>query len=86
MTGSATVANFAQAKLLDGSKLSEAQFVIARSHGFPNWPKLVSYIHNATDTDSLETQFEAAADAIVIGDVSTLKQLLRENPGLARQR
>src|ERR1043165_8508523 len=28
------VANFAQAKLPDGGKLSDAQFVIARSHGF----------------------------------------------------
>jgi ankyrin repeat protein len=80
------VANFAQAKLLDDRKLSNAQFVIARWHGFPSWPKFVSHIHNLTGTDSLEAQFEAAADAIVIGDVSTLKQLLRENPGLARQR
>jgi ankyrin repeat protein len=79
-------ANFAQAELLDDHKLSNAQFVIARSHGFPSWPKFVSHIHNATGTDSLEAQFEAAADAIVTGDVSTLKQLLRENPGLARQR
>lgn len=80
------VANFAQARLLDGSKLSDAQFVIARSHGFPSWAKFVRHIHNATDTNSLEARFEAAADAIVTGDVSTLKQLLRENPGLARQR
>jgi hypothetical protein len=80
------VANFAQVKLLEDGKLSNAQFVIARSHGFPSWPKFVSHIHNLTGTDSLEAQFEAAADAIVIGDVSTLKQLLRENPGLARQR
>jgi len=80
------VANFAQANLSDGTKLSNAQFVIARSHGFPSWPKFVGHIHNATDTDSLEAQFEAAVDAIVIGDVPTLKQLLRENLGLARQR
>jgi ankyrin repeat protein len=80
------VANFAKANLSDGSKLSIAQFVIARSHGFPSWPKFVSHIHYATDKNSLEAQFEAAADAIVIGDVSTLRQLLQENPGLARQR
>jgi hypothetical protein len=80
------VANFAQAKLSDGSKLSDAQFVIARSHGFPSWSKFARHIHNTTGTDSREAQFEAAADAIVTGDVSTLKRLLRENPGLARQR
>jgi len=80
------VANFAQAKLPDGGKLSDAQFVIARSHGFPSWPQLARHIHNTTGTDSREAQFEAAADAIVTGDGATLKQLLRENPGLARQR
>ena len=80
------VATFAQARLADGSKLSDAQFVIARSHGFPSWPAFVTHIHKATDTDSLEAKFEAAADAIVTGDVAALKQLLRENSGLARQR
>jgi hypothetical protein len=80
------VANLAQAKLPDGSKLSDAQFVIARSHGFPSWSKFARHIHNTTGTDSREARFEAAADAIVTGDVSTLQQLLRENPGLARQR
>jgi ankyrin repeat protein len=80
------VANFAQAKLGDDRKLSNAQFVIARSYGFPSWPKFIRHIHNLTATDSLEAQFEAAADAIVIGDVSRLKQVLRENPGLTRHR
>jgi hypothetical protein len=78
--------NFAQTRLADGGKLSDAQFVIARSHGFLSWPKLVRHIHEANNTDSLEAKFEAATDAIVIGDVSTLNRLLRENPGLARQR
>ena len=78
--------NFAQTRLADGGKLSDAQFVIARSHGFLSWPKLVRHIHEANNTDSLEAKFEAATDAIVIGDASTLNRLLRENPGLARQR
>ena len=80
------VANFAQAKLPDGSKLSDAQIVIARSHGFPSWPEFVRHIHKAADTDSLEAKFEAAADAIVIGDVPALKRLLRETSGLTRHR
>jgi len=78
------VANFAQTKLSDDSKLSDAQFVIARSHGFPGWPEFVRHIRKATD--SLEAKFEAAADAIVMGDVRALKRLLRENPELTRQR
>src|SRR5260370_429782 len=80
------VANFAQAKLSDGTRLSDAQFVIARSHGFPSWPKFVRHIHNATDTASLEAQFEAAADAIITGDISTLFRLLRANPKLVHLR
>lgn len=80
------VANFAQEKLPDGSKLSDAQLVIARSHGFPSWPEFVRHIRKATDTNSPEAKFEAAADAIVTGDAPALKQLLREHPGLARQR
>jgi hypothetical protein len=80
------VANFAQAKMPDGSRLSDAQFVIARSLGFPSWSKFARHTHSPTDTDSREAQFEAAADAIVTGDVSALKQLLRENTRLARQR
>jgi hypothetical protein len=80
------VANFAKAKLSDGGKLSDAQFVIARSHGFPSWPEFVRHIHQATDADSLEAKFEAAADAIVTGNVPALQRLLRENPGLIRQR
>ncbi len=80
------VGEFAQAKLSGGSKLSDAQFVIARSHGFPSWPKFVRHIHNATDTDSPEAQFEAAADAIVTGDIPTLLRLLHANPKLVHLR
>ena len=80
------VAGFAHAKLADGGKLSDAQFVIARSHGFPSWPEFAGHLQKATGTNSLEAKFEAAADAIVTGDVPGLKQLLRESPELARQR
>src|SRR5215469_14213614 len=74
------VVTFAHAKLSDSGKLSDAQFVIARSHGFPSWPRFVRYIHNAADMDSAEAQFEAAADAIVTGDIERLRRLLHSNP------
>jgi hypothetical protein len=38
------VADFAQSKLQQGGKLSDAQFVIARSHGFPSWNKFARHI------------------------------------------
>lgn len=80
------VATFAHSKLSDNGKLSDAQFVLARSHGFPSWPGLVRHIRTAAHTDSAEAQFEAAADAIVTGDIEKLRRLLRSNPELVHRR
>jgi hypothetical protein len=80
------VATFAHAKLSDSGKLSDAQFVIARSHGFPSWPRFVRHIHHAADTDSAEARFEAAADAIVSGDIKRLRRLLHSNPEVVHMR
>lgn len=80
------VAEFARARLSDSRKLSDAQLVIARSHGFLSWPKFVKHVHNAANTDSTEAQFEAAADAIITGDVAAVRRLLHANPKLAHVR
>src|SRR5947209_2537918 len=32
------LATFAQTRISDCGKLADAQFVLARSHGFPSWP------------------------------------------------
>ena len=80
------VAAFAHAKLSDSGKLSDAQFVIARSHGFPGWPAFLRHIRNAGRTDSPEARFEAAADAIVTGDIEGLRRLLHSNPELVHRR
>src|SRR5262249_17647631 len=67
-------------------QLAEAQFVIARAHGFPSWPKLVRQIEGLGRRSSSVSRFERAADAIVEGDAATLKRLLREEPELIRAR
>jgi Ankyrin repeats (3 copies) len=78
---------FAETKLSDAScALTEAQFVIARTHGFTSWPKFVKHLEGLSATGSPVSQFEMAADAIVSGDVTTLKRLLREDPELIRAR
>src|SRR5260370_7998142 len=46
------VANFAQAKLSDGTRLSDAQFVIPPSHPFPRSPTFLSHIHTPPNTPS----------------------------------
>src|SRR5262245_2946063 len=66
--------------------LSDAQFFIAREHGFTSWPTFSKYLAALARADSLTSAFEAAADAIIQGDLARLEKLLKENPGLARVR
>ena len=69
-----------------GAKLTGAQFVIARSHGFESWPKFAKHLERLEDANSAVSQFEAAADAIVNGNRAKLKRLLRESPELIKAR
>jgi len=80
------VADFAQRQMADKCSLADAQFVIARSHGFLSWPKFAKHLESIARTSSATSRFEAAADAIVNGDVATLKRLLREDQELIRAR
>lgn len=66
--------------------LADAQLVLAREHGFESWPKFAKHVAVLTRKDSLVPAFELAADAIAAGDTATLERLLRENPGLIRER
>jgi ankyrin repeat protein len=66
--------------------LADAQFVIAREHGFESWTKFAKHIGAAADTHSAIAQFESAVDAVVAGDVTTLKRLLRQNQDLIQAR
>lgn len=83
------VTGFATRKLLSGARrcaLADAQFVIARSHGFSNWPALAKHVDQRARKGSPVARFEVAADAVVSGDLRTLRRCLRENPGLVRER
>jgi tetratricopeptide (TPR) repeat protein len=70
----------------DISKLAGAQFFVARAHGFASWPKFARHVEELQHAGSADSQFEQAADAIVSGDIDTLRRLLDERPELIRQR
>ena len=83
------VTEFATKTLLHSERecaLTSAQFVIARSLGFTSWPRLIKHLEEMEDRASAVSEFEAAVDAIVCGDLKTLKDLLSRNPDLVRQR
>jgi hypothetical protein len=66
--------------------LSQAQFVVARVHGFARWPKLIRHIEGLSGVDFALSAFERAADAIAGGDVAVLERLLAAQPGLVHAR
>lgn len=64
----------------------EAQLAIAREHGFADWQRFTSHIHEYARRGSDVAHFESAADAIVDGDADTLQALLDIDPELIRRR
>ena len=66
--------------------LAAAQFIIARAHSFEGWPKFVQHLEELSRAGTEASDFEAAADAIVAGDIDTLRRLLEANPALIRAR
>src|SRR5688500_13822233 len=80
------VTDFARERLARDGSLSQAQFVIARAHGFASWPKLVHHLEGLAGADRGVSAYERGADAIVNGDLATLQSLLKEQPGLVRER
>src|SRR5215471_12999726 len=67
-------------------RLADAQFFVARGHGFASWPKFARHLDSLGRANSPVSNFEAAVDAIITGDLRELKKLLSENPELARAR
>lgn len=83
------VEQYATGKLLrDGSncKLTEAQYVVARWHGFESWPKFAKHLEGLAQPTSATARYEAAVESIVNGKPAVLKRLLREDPRLVKMR
>src|SRR6185436_10521474 len=65
---------------------SESRLRIAREHGFENWVKFARHVDAVTQATSPVARFEAAVDAVIAGNVTKLRRMLRENPKLVRAR
>jgi ankyrin repeat protein len=63
--------------------LADAQFLIARAHGFASWGEFARHVERVRAGGD---PFEAAADAVVTGDLDTLESLLRAHGGLTAAR
>ena len=87
------VAEFATRTLTGGGQdrtcvLADAQFVLARTHGFTSWAVFAAHL-DALAQPGGGTQaaaFEAAAEAIIRGDEAALVELLRKHRDLIRAR
>jgi hypothetical protein len=63
--------------------LANAQFLVARAHGFANWAAFARHVERLSVG---RDDFEDAADAVVDGDLAALESLLRAHPGLVHSR
>ena len=66
--------------------LADAQFVLARSHGFTTWAAFAAHLEALEHAGTDAAAFEAAAAAIVDGDEQKLQELLRQKPALIHAR
>lgn len=81
------VADFARDRLTASAcALAQAQFVIARAHGFESWTRLARHLEALGGAQTPVSAFEEAADAIIAGDRATLERLLRDSPDLVHAR
>lgn len=65
--------------------LADAQLVIASDSAFENWADLTAFTE-AIKFDGPITRFETATDAIITGDLATLRMMLQKLPELIRAR
>src|SRR5439155_10953111 len=54
-------------------RLADAQFFVARGHGFASWPKFGKHLEALARADSPVSKFEAAVDVLVSGDSAALE-------------
>jgi ankyrin repeat protein len=79
-------AGIGQFSIDDKTIPENARSIIARHHFFNSWPEYEEFRDEVNKKNSLVSQFEKAVDAVVTGDINTLKELLSEMPDLVLAR
>jgi ankyrin repeat protein len=64
----------------------DAGAIIAREHWFSTFEECASHRAALQDERSQVARFEAAVDSVILGDIVTLRRLVREDPELVRVR
>jgi hypothetical protein len=64
----------------------DARAIIARTHDFKSFEDFDAFTKAIADKSSPVARFEAAVDAIICGDLATLRRLLHDHPNLIRAR
>lgn len=64
----------------------DARLALARWYDFRDWAALEAFAAAMADPTSPVCEFEQAVDAVVNGDLETLREMLRRNPALAQAR
>src|SRR5206468_9047896 len=64
--------------------LADAQFAIAREHGFATWKQFTGEIDRRTGRAEKAAIWKKAEDAVVAGDAATLEQLLQAHEKMFR--
>src|SRR6266496_3729997 len=65
-------------------KLADAQFVIAREHGFETWKVFIDRIGEVTGRDQKAALFTAAANSLIAGDAAALERMMRTHEPMFR--
>jgi hypothetical protein len=65
--------------------LADAQHLIAGVHGFENWAAFGRHLEAPFKRDSRGREFEAAVDAVVSGDLETLRGLVGARPQIVHE-
>jgi ankyrin repeat protein len=69
-----------------GFNLADAQIALARWYDFRDWAALAEYSGTAARPGSPVFRFESAVEAVIDGDLPTLRRLLKSDPDLVRAR